>query len=158
MRGDQKIRRSGNQGKYKTIKVRIRGNFVPKYQSESASGCDLVADIKREVVIKSGDFCVIPTGIKIEMPEGYEAQVRPRSGLAMKNGIGILNSPGTIDADYRGEIKVILFNFGSIPFKIKRRDRIAQLVISRVERAEFELVKRLNKTKRGSGGFGHTGR
>ena len=158
MRGDQKIRRSGNQGKYKTIKVRIRGNFVPKYQSESAAGCDLVADIKREVVIKSGDFCVIPTGIRIEMPEGYEAQVRPRSGLAMKNGIGILNSPGTIDADYRGEIKVILFNFGSISFKIKRRDRIAQLVISRVERAEFEPVKRLNKTKRGSGGFGHTGK
>jgi dUTP pyrophosphatase len=140
------------------VKVKIEGEFVPQYQSEQAAGCDLCACIEHELVIEPGQFCAVPTGIWLEIPEGYEAQVRPRSGLAMKNGIGILNSPGTIDADYRGEVKVILFNFGKMPFKINRGDRIAQMVFSRALKAEFEKTDELKQTKRGSGGFGHTGR
>ncbi len=140
------------------IKVKIKGELVPQYQSDEAAGCDLYACVDKEIVIQPGHFCAVPTGIKIETPKGYEAQVRPRSGLAMKNGIGILNSPGTIDADYRGEIKVILFNFGKKAFKINRGERIAQLVFIRVTRAQFIPTQRLKKTKRGSGGFGHTGK
>ncbi len=142
----------------KKIKVKIDGDFVPEYQSRLAAGCDLCADVDEDVMIKPGHFCAVPTGIKIEIPKGYEAQVRPRSGLAIKNGIGILNAPGTIDADYRGEIQVILFNFSKQPFKIKRGDRIAQLVFARITQAEFISNQRLKKTKRGSGGFGHTGK
>jgi len=140
-----------------SIKVKIKGRFIPRYQSEHAAGCDLCADIDKELVIKPNGFCTIATGISIEMPAGYEAQVRPRSGLAQKYGIGVLNSPGTIDADYRGEIKVILFNFGNKPFKIKKGDRIAQLVFSRIKRVEFIPTKELNKTARQAGGFGHSG-
>jgi dUTP pyrophosphatase len=139
------------------IKVKIKGKFIPQYKSEQAAGCDLFADVSSDVIIEPGHFCTIPTGISIEIPEGYEAQVRPRSGLAKNYGIGIVNSPGTIDADYRGEIKVILFNLGKNTFRIKNRDRIAQLVFSRVERVEFESVKNLRNTRRGKGGFGHTG-
>jgi len=139
------------------IKVRIKGKFIPQYQSEQAAGCDLFADIDQAMTLMPGDFRAIPTGIEIEIPDGYEAQVRPRSGLAKNYGIGIMNAPGTIDADYRGEIKVVLFNFGKKPFKINRRDRIAQLIFSSVARAKFQPVKRLRSTKRGSGGFGHTG-
>ena len=146
------------KGKRKTLKVKISGRFVPQYQSEMAAGCDLRADICKSVVVKPGRVCAVPTGVKVEIPEGYEAQVRPRSGLAFKNGIGILNAPGTIDADYRGEIKVILFNFGKKTLTIKRGDRIAQMIFAPVIRAEFDKTKRLNKTKRGRGGFGHTGR
>lgn len=141
----------------KNLIVRISGTFIPQYQTKSSSGCDLYADIDKEIVLKPGDFCTVSTGIRLEIPEGYEAQVRPRSGLAKDYGIGIMNSPGTIDADYRGEIKVILFNFGKRPFKIQKKDRIAQLVFHRVWHAAFELVDSLNKTKRGKGGFGHTG-
>lgn len=137
--------------------VKIKGNFVPEYQTSHSAGCDLCADIKGLIILRPKEFYVIPTGISIELPEGYEAQVRPRSGLASKYGIGILNSPGTIDADYRGEIKVILFNFGKETVSIKRGDRIAQMVFSRVVRVSFKKVKKLNKTARGSGGFGHTG-
>lgn len=144
--------------KAREIKVKINGKFIPQYHSEQATGCDLYADVDKEMVIKPAHFCAVPTGIKIEIPEGYEAQVRPRSGLAAKYGIGILNSPGTIDADYRGEIKVILFNFGQTPFKIEKGDRIAQLIFSRVIRVEFVSVKQLKRTKRGKGGFGHTGK
>jgi dUTP pyrophosphatase len=158
MKEYQHIRRPENQEKYKTIKVRIKGKFIPQYKSEQAAGCDLFADIEKDIVIEPRDFCTIPTGISIEIPQGYEAQVRPRSGLAKNHGIGIVNSPGTIDADYRGEVKVILYNLGSSPFRVKNRDRIAQLVFSRVERAEFESVKQLDKTERGEGGFGHTGK
>jgi dUTP pyrophosphatase len=154
----QDIRRSASQGKKIRIIVKIDGKFVPQYQSEQAAGCDLCADIDKEVVIAPGDFYTVPTGIKIEIPDGYEAQVRPRSGLALKNGIGVLNAPGTIDADYRGEIKVILFNFGKAPFCIKRGDRIAQLVFTHVVQAKFETAQRLMNTKRGNGGFGHTGK
>lgn len=144
-------------GKRETLEIRIRGDLVPKYQSAQAAGCDLYAAIKKEVIIVPHGFAMIPTGIRIEIPMGYEAQVRPRSGLAKKYGIGVLNTPGTIDADYRGEIKVILFNQGTRPFKVKARDRIAQLVFKRVERARFVRVKRLKRTKRQTGGLGHTG-
>jgi len=154
----RKIRKSKNQRKYKAIKIKIKGRLIPQYKSEQAAGCDLFADIEKNIVIGPREFCTIPTGISIEIPQGYEAQVRPRSGLAKKHGIGILNSPGTIDADYRGEVKVILYNLSNRPFRIKNRDRIAQLVFSRIERAEFEPVKRLRNTKRGKGGFGHTGK
>lgn len=140
------------------IRVKINGEFIPQYQSKQAAGCDLYACVDKEILLEPGQFSAIPTGIKIEIPKGYEAQVRPRSGLAMKNGIGILNSPGTIDADYRGEIKVILFNFGKRYFKINRGDRIAQLVFTHIARAEFIPRKQLKETKRGSGGFGHTGK
>jgi dUTP pyrophosphatase len=139
------------------LSVKIKGKFVPKYQSDLAAGCDLYAAIKGSVVIGARDFCLIPTGIRLEIPEGYEAQVRPRSGLAKEYGIGVLNAPGTIDADYRGEVKVILFNYSDKPFKIKRRDRIAQLVFNRVERAKFIRSSRLKRTRRQGGGLGHTG-
>ncbi len=138
------------------IKVKITGELVPRYQSEQAAGCDLCAC--RNIVIKPGHFCSVATGIRVEIPIGYEAQVRPRSGLAAKHGIGILNAPGTIDADYRGEVKVILFNLGKKAFRIKKGDRIAQLVFSSVIKGTFVPTERLKKTKRGSGGFGHTGR
>ena len=140
------------------IEVKIKGKFVPKYHSSQAAGCDLYADIKKDIVLGAHDFCLIPTGIRIEIPDGYEAQVRPRSGLAKEHGLGVLNTPGTIDADYRGEIKVILFNSSDRAFKIRKRDRIAQLVFSKVERAKFVKVKRLARTRRQGGGLGHTGR
>ncbi len=139
------------------LKVKICGKMVPAYQSPLASGCDLCADLKRPLTIPPGSLATVPTGIRLEIPPGFEAQVRPRSGLARDFGIGVMNAPGTIDADYRGEIKVILFNFGSRPFKIRRRDRIAQLVFSPVIQAEFKVVRRLRRTRRGCGGFGHSG-
>jgi dUTP pyrophosphatase len=137
--------------------VKIRGEFVPAYHSVQAAGCDLRAAIDRDVVIDPGGFRTVPTGIRLDIPQGYEAQVRPRSGLADKHGIGVLNSPGTIDADYRGEVKVILFNHGDKPFTIKRKDRIAQLVFSRVERVRLVRARRLSRTRRQAGGLGHTG-
>ena len=139
------------------IEVRVKGDFVPQYQTEDAAGCDLYACLRDDMIIPPGNFCIVPTGISIELPKGFEAQVRPRSGLAKNYGIGILNGPGTIDADYRGEIKVILFNFGKKPFRIKNGDRIAQLVFNRVVQAQFKKVRRLRRTKRDTGGFGHTG-
>ena len=146
------------KSKMPKIEVRIVGEFIPKYQSEQAAGCDLYADVDDTVVLEPGKYYTVPTGVRIELPQGYEAQVRPRSGMAMRYGIGILNAPGTIDADYRGEVKVILFNLGQEPFRIKSGDRIAQLVLNRVVQAEFILVDQLKETKRGRGGFGHTGR
>ena len=130
---------------------------LPKYMSHSASGMDLYAAIDGEVVLKPGERKLIPTGFKMALPEGYEAQVRPRSGLAVKNGISVLNTPGTIDEDYRGEVGVILVNHGQEDFKVKRSDRIAQMVINKVEQADIEEVKSLSETHRNSGGFGHTG-
>ncbi len=153
-----KLKRQKAKGKGQKIKVKITGRFVPQYESEMAAGCDLRADIRKALVAKPGHVCIVPTGIKVEIPQGYEAQVRPRSGLAFKHGIGILNAPGTIDADYRGEIKVILFNFGKKALTIKRGDRIAQMVFAPVIRVGFDKTKRLNRTKRGKGGFGHTGK
>lgn len=130
---------------------------VPHYQTEHAAGVDLYAAVVGSVTIEAGRWKLVPTGIAVAIPEGYEGQVRPRSGLALKHGIGMLNAPGTIDADYRGEIGVILFNFSDVPFPIQRGDRIAQLVLARVEKAHFVKVETLTTTARGAGGFGHTG-
>jgi dUTP pyrophosphatase len=118
---------------------------------------DLFAGIEPDVTIQPGETVLIPTGISIQLPEGFEAQVRPRSGLAIKHQIGILNSPGTIDSDYRGEVKIVLTNFGKEPFVVRRGDRIAQMVIHRYARVEWEEVPALEETVRGGGGFGHTG-
>ncbi len=130
---------------------------LPRYQTEHSAGVDLYAAVERETVIEAGKWSLIPSGIAVAIPEGYEGQVRPRSGLALKHGIGMLNGPGTIDADYRGEIGIILFNFSSTPFTVRRGDRIAQLVFARFEKARLEKVDRLSETARGAGGFGHTG-
>lgn len=130
---------------------------IPHYQTEHSAGVDLYAAVETETVIDAGAWKLVPTGIAIAIPEEYEGQVRPRSGLALKHGIGMLNAPGTIDADYRGEIGVILFNFSETPFPVRRGDRIAQLVFAKTERARFEKVDVLSETARGTGGFGHTG-
>jgi dUTP pyrophosphatase len=130
---------------------------VPHYQTEHSAGVDLYAAVGDDAVIEAGKWKLIPTGVAVAIPEGYEGQVRPRSGLALKHGIGMLNAPGTIDADYRGEIGVILFNFSDRPFTVRRGDRIAQMVFSRLVKATFENVEELSETARGAGGFGHTG-
>ncbi len=127
---------------------------LPAYQTEGSSGLDLYAS--EEYLLSPGDFKMVSTGIAIEIPSGYEGQVRARSGLASKFGIGVLNAPGTIDSDYRGEIKVILFNLSKKEFKIKRGDRVAQLVISKVEKVNLRETKELESTKREDGGFGST--
>lgn len=132
-------------------------NPLPKYSTPQSAGMDLRANIKDSIDIDPLCRVLIPTGIYIELPEGYEAQVRPRSGLAFKHGITVLNSPGTIDADFRGEICVILVNLSNIPFTIASGTRIAQLVFSKCEQAELIEVEEINNTERGEGGFGHTG-
>jgi dUTP pyrophosphatase len=131
---------------------------LPAYMSDGAAGMDLFANVVEETILKPGMIELIPTGIKIAVPSGYEAQIRPRSGLALKYGIGFPNSPGTIDADYRGEVKVIMMNWGQEDFHIHRGDRIAQMVINKVERAQLIQVAELENTERGAGGFGHTGK
>ena len=130
---------------------------LPAYQSELAAGMDLLAAVAEPVTLAPGKRALIPTGIAIALPAGYEAQVRPRSGLATKQGVTVLNTPGTIDADYRGEVQVILINLGEAPVVIERGMRIAQMVISRVERARLHETPALPATGRGSGGFGSTG-
>jgi len=130
---------------------------LPEYHSNDAAGMDLYAAVSGTITIASGEFKMIPTGIRIAIPPGYEGQIRPRSGLACDHGIGILNSPGTIDADYRGVVGVILFNFSKKPFNIKRGDRIAQLVITKVEHGAFKVVEKLDRTERNNNGFGSTG-
>jgi dUTP pyrophosphatase len=130
---------------------------LPHYQTEHSAGMDLYAAVEGETVIAAGTWKLVPTGISVAIPEGYEGQVRPRSGLALRNGIGLLNAPGTIDADYRGEISIILFNFSDKPFIIQRGDRIAQLIFAKVEKARFVPMDSLSDTTRGAGGFGHTG-
>ena len=130
---------------------------LPQYMTAGASGLDLVAAVPQAVEILSGKRAAIPTGVQIALPEGFEGQVRPRSGLALKEGVGILNAPGTIDSDYRGEIQVILYNTGEAAFLLQRGMRIAQLVIAPDVKAQFVLVDNLSATVRGSGGFGHTG-
>lgn len=134
-----------------------QGLQLPHYQTEHSAGVDLYAAVEGTLMIGPGAWKLVPTGIAVAIPEGYEGQVRPRSGLALKHGIGMLNAPGTIDADYRGEIGVILFNFGEEPFLVHRGDRIAQMVIAKTAKARFRTVDGLNDTARGSGGFGHTG-
>ncbi|NIQ38048.1 MAG: dUTP diphosphatase [Proteobacteria bacterium] len=145
------------------IKLRVKKTgkgdniTLPRYMSEHASGMDLFANLDEEVALNPGDRRLIPTGIAVAIPENYEGQIRPRSGLAIKDGVGIVNSPGTIDSDYRGEIKVILINLGNEPFVVKGGTRIAQLVITPVVRADLEEVEDLPQTVRNESGFGHTG-
>ena len=130
---------------------------LPSFKSDGASGLDLEAHLQNDIIIKPGKYSLVPTGIALLMPEKCEAQIRPRSGLAAKNGITVLNTPGTIDSDYRGEIKVILINHGSNNCEVTNKMRIAQMVVSKYEKINFKLVSDLNTTKRGSGGFGSTG-
>lgn len=145
------------------LSVRIKrlpggeGLPLPSYMSAHAAGADLCAAVQQDTVIEAGARAMIPTGFAIALPDGYEAQVRPRSGLALKNGVTCLNSPGTIDADYRGPLNVILANLGSEPFTVRRGDRIAQLVIAPVTRALFDLAEELDETQRAGNGFGSTG-
>lgn len=129
---------------------------LPQYQTALSAGMDLYANLTESITLKSLERKLIPTGLFLELPEGFEAQVRPRSGLALKNGISVLNSPGTIDADYRGEIGVILVNLSSEDFTISNGDRIAQMVIAKHETAEWQEVTEINETERGAGGFGST--
>lgn len=133
------------------------GAILPEYKTDGASGCDVHAFVKEPVELLPGDIKLIPTGLACAIPEGFEIQVRPRSGLAAKNGITCLNTPGTIDSDYRGEIKVILINLGKEAFIVKNGDRIAQFVVAPVVRGIFKTVKSLDETLRGSRGFGSTG-
>ena len=133
-------------------------NALPAYETASSAGMDLRAFVDADVVLEPFERKLIPTGLYIELPDGYEAQIRPRSGLAIKSGITVLNSPGTIDADYRGEIKVILINLSQEDFTIKSGDRICQMVIAKHEKAEFVEVNEISETERGAGGFGHTGK
>ena len=142
------------------IKVRIinRGHHqLPEYATAQSAGMDLRANIDEKIVLKPMQRMLIPTGLYMALPAGYEAQVRPRSGLALKHGITVLNTPGTIDADYRGEVKVLLVNFSDADFEINDGERIAQMVIAKHETADFIEVEELDQTERGAGGYGHTG-
>jgi dUTP pyrophosphatase len=138
--------------------VNLSSNDLPEYATKASAGMDLRADLEVPVVLKPLERALIPTGLYIELPVGYEAQIRPRSGLAAKHGLTVLNTPGTVDADYRGEIKVILVNISNEVFEVTSGERIAQMVISEHVQAEWEQVEKLNETDRGAGGFGHTGR
>jgi len=131
---------------------------LPAYKTPGSSGMDLVAYIKNKIIINPGKTAMIPTGIAVAIPKNYEIQIRPRSGLAVNKGISVLNTPGTIDSDYRGEIKIILINLGKKSFDIKSGDRIAQIIVCPVSKAKFKEVKQLPKTTRGKGGFGSTGK
>ncbi|HVS46128.1 MAG TPA: dUTP diphosphatase [Verrucomicrobiae bacterium] len=131
---------------------------LPTYMSELAAGADLCAAVTGDLTLAPGERAIVPTGFSIALPAGYEAQIRPRSGLALRHGITVLNAPGTVDADYRGPVNVILANLGNEPFVIARGDRIAQLLVAPVSRAAFELVETLPESVRGDGGFGSTGR
>ncbi|MBI4358725.1 MAG: dUTP diphosphatase [Candidatus Omnitrophica bacterium] len=133
------------------------GLELPSYSSEGASGMDLAAAVDHDIQLLPGERCLVPTGLAVSLPFGYEAQIRPRSGLALRHGIGLLNSPGTIDSDYRGEIQVILINLGQERFTIKRGMRIAQMIVSPYVTGDFKIVDELDVTLRNEGGFGHTG-
>lgn len=145
--------------KVATVRIINRSsNPLPSYATEGSSGMDLRADLKKEIALQPLERMLIPTGLYIELPEGFEAQVRPRSGLAIKQGITCLNSPGTVDADYRGELKVVLINLSNQEQAVHPGDRIAQMVFQQVEKVELVEVEELNSTVRGEGGFGHTGK
>ena len=131
---------------------------IPRYMTEGSAGIDVSANIETEIELNPLERYLVPTGIKLEIPEGFEVQVRPRSGLAFKHGITVLNTPGTIDSDYRGEIKVLLINLSNEVYKIQPNERIGQLILSKVYRLDFEVKEDLSETKRGEGGFGHTGK
>jgi dUTP pyrophosphatase len=142
------------------LKVQKLVNFkgeIPAYQSALASGLDVRAQLEKTITLKPGERALIPSGLAFEIPAGYEIQARPRSGLAIKNGISLVNTPGTIDADYRGEVKIILINLGQEIFEIKDQDRVAQLVLAPVIQADLQIVESLSQTDRGAGGFGSTG-
>lgn len=143
------------------VQVKVLPNgvsaWLPEYMTEGASGADLRAAIEGDLVLRPMERALVPTGLAIAIPVGFEGQVRPRSGLAMRHGVTLLNSPGTIDSDYRGEVKVIIVNLGSEDFVLRRGERVAQLVISEIRRADYEQEGDLGETGRGPGGFGHTG-
>jgi dUTP pyrophosphatase len=142
------------------MKVKIKnlsGNLLPAYETGHSAGMDLRAFLQESLTLKPLERCLVPTGLFIELPDGYEAQIRPRSGLAWKHGITVLNTPGTIDADYRGEIRVILINLSDKEFVINNGDRICQVIINKYEQIHWEETEILNETSRGAGGFGHTG-
>jgi dUTP pyrophosphatase len=147
-----------------TIKLlRIRPNDdadipLPRYMTPQSAGMDIYAAVKKDIVLEKGEIALIPTGFAMAIPEGFEAQIRPRSGLAVKHGIGLINSPGTIDSDYRGEVMIPAINLGTKKYTLKRGDRIAQMIIKRVYHARIEVVEQLDKTVRDTGGFGHTGK
>mgnify|MGYP001095682255 FL=1 len=131
---------------------------LPRYMTPDSAGMDICAAVREDTVLDKGAIALLPTGFALALPRGYEAQVRPRSGLAVKHGIGLINAPGTIDADYRGEVMIALVNLGPSAYTVRRGDRIAQVVIQRVEQARLEQVEALEPTERDGGGFGHTGR
>ena len=137
--------------------IKEDGATIPLYKTAGAAGADLCAKVSQPLTIKAGKFAMVPTGLYFEIPEGYEVQVRPRSGLAAKNGVTVLNTPGTIDSDYRGEIKAILVNLSDTDFVINNGDRIAQMIVAPVTQAEFIVSDKLSETERGTGGFGSTG-
>ena len=139
------------------VKIKSDSGILPRYETEGSAGMDLRAHIDEPIVLEPGCRALVPTGIYLELPQGYEAQVRARSGLAVKHGIGLVNGIGTIDSDYRGEIKVPMINWGQEPFAINDGDRIAQMVVARYERVEWATADALSETERGAGGFGHTG-
>lgn len=140
------------------VKVINRSAFeLPRYETELAAGLDVKANIEESIVIKPLERVIVPTGIFVELPEGYEMQIRPRSGMAAKFGLTVLNSPGTIDPDYRGEIKIILANVSSQEYELKPGERVAQMVIAQFTRVDWQEVEELGETQRGAGGFGHTG-
>ena len=138
--------------------IKDEGVTLPKYETSGAAGMDVRANIKEPIVLGSLERALIPTGIKMAIPEGYEVQIRPRSGLALKHGIGMVNSIGTIDSDYRGEIGAIIVNLSKEPYTIQPQERIGQLVLNKVEQIEWEVVEKLSESERGSGGFGSTGK
>ncbi len=137
--------------------VNTSKHVLPAYETEASAGMDLRANLDEEIVLKPLERYMVPTGLFIELPVGFEAQIRPRSGLAIKKGISLLNTPGTVDADYRGEIKIILVNLSNDEFTVVDGERIAQMIINKVEKADWIKVEELKQTERGSGGFGHTG-
>jgi dUTP diphosphatase len=148
---------SGTRPEVPVVRFASVGGSLPEYKSEGASGADLMALLAQDVVLKPGTRAVIPTGLRMEIPRGIEGQVRPRSGLALEHGITVLNSPGTVDSDYRGEIKILLVNLGESDFRVRNGDRIAQIVFSPVVRVSFQRQDAIAGTGRGSGGFGSTG-
>lgn len=131
---------------------------LPRYMTSRSAGMDICAAVEKEVIMEHGEILLIPTGFAMAIPEGFEAQIRPRSGLAVKYGIGLINSPGTIDSDYRGEVMIPVINLGKRSYAIHRGDRIAQMIINRVYHAELEVTEQLDETDRNTGGFGHTGK
>jgi len=142
--------------------LRLRPNLdadipLPRYMTPQSAGMDICAALENDVVLEAGEIALLPTGFAMAIPQGFEAQIRPRSGLAVKHGIGLINSPGTIDADYRGEVKIAVINLGKKPYIFRRGDRVAQMVIKRVYQARLKVVEKLDETERNTGGFGHTG-